>query len=111
MASLGQIFDASSVDPTSGYDVLPPAKYLAQIVNSEMRATKDGLGQYLFLEVDVIDGPYAWRKLFDRLRALATACIGSVDSSAPSSPRRSNVSCSSSSPEIETYRFSRRKMS
>ena len=70
MASLGQIFDASSVDPTSGYDVLPPAKYLAQIVNSEMRATKDGLGQYLFLEVDVIDGPYAGRKLFDRLNLI-----------------------------------------
>ena len=70
MASLGQIFDASSVDPTSGYDVLPPAKYLAQIVNSEMRATKDGLGQYLFVEVDVIDGPYSGRKLFDRLNLI-----------------------------------------
>ena len=67
MTSFGQIFDASSVDPSSGYDVLPQGKYLAQIVASEMRATKDGMGQYLYLEVSVIEGQYAGRKLFDRL--------------------------------------------
>ena len=67
MASFGQTFDASSIEPSSGYDVLPPGKYLSQIVASEMRATKDGLGQYLYLEVDVIEGQYAGRKLFDRL--------------------------------------------
>lgn len=67
MASFGQTFDASSVEPSTGYDVLPPGKYLAQIVASEMRATKDGHGQYLYMEVDVLDGKYAGRKLFDRL--------------------------------------------
>lgn len=67
MASFGHTFDASSVEPSNGYDVLPPGKYLSQIVASEMRATKDGHGQYLYLEVDVLDGKYAGRKLFDRL--------------------------------------------
>ena len=67
MASFGHTFDASTVEPNTGYDVLPPGKYLAQIVASEMRATKDGMGQYLYLEVDVIEGPYTGRKLFDRL--------------------------------------------
>lgn len=67
MASFGHTFDASSVEPSSGYDVLPPGKYLSQIVASEMRATKDGLGQYLYLEVDILEGQYAGRKLFDRL--------------------------------------------
>jgi hypothetical protein len=70
MASLGQTFDASSIDPTSGYDVLPPGKYPAQIVASEMRVTKDGHGQYLYLEVDILDGQYAGRKLFDRLNLI-----------------------------------------
>lgn len=70
MASFGQTFDASSVEPSSGYEVLPPGKYLAQIVASEMRATKDGMGQYLYLEVDVIEGQYAGRKLFDRLNLI-----------------------------------------
>ena len=67
MASLGQTFDASTVEPNSGFVVLPPGKYLAQITSSEMRATKDGQGQYLFLEVDILEGRYAGRKLFDRL--------------------------------------------
>jgi hypothetical protein len=67
MASFGQTFDASSVEPSSSYDVLPPGKYLGQIVASEMRPTKDGTGQYLYLEVDILEGQYAGRKLFDRL--------------------------------------------
>ena len=32
-----------------------------------MRPTKDGGGQYLWLELDVLEGPLAGRKLFDRL--------------------------------------------
>ena len=67
MASLGQTFDASAVEPSNNYDVLPPGKYLTQVIASEMRATKDGLGQYLYLELDVLEGQYTGRKLFDRL--------------------------------------------
>ena len=67
MASFGHTFDASQVEPNTPYDVLPPGKYLAQIVASEMRPTKDGMGQYLFLEIDILEGHYAGRKLFDRL--------------------------------------------
>lgn len=67
MASLGHTFDASTVDPTTPFEVLPPGQYRVQIVNSEMRVTKDGLGQYLYLELDVLEGTYAGRKLYDRL--------------------------------------------
>ncbi|WP_075220695.1 DUF669 domain-containing protein [Acuticoccus yangtzensis] len=67
MANLGTTFDASTVDPASTYEVLPPGKYTVQIVNSEMRPTSNGLGQYLWLELDVLDGEHAGRKLFDRL--------------------------------------------
>lgn len=66
MAAFTQTFDAHSVEPST-YDVYPAGKYLAQIVSSEMRPTKDGRGQYLFLELDLLEGPYAGRKLFDRL--------------------------------------------
>ncbi|MCW2311469.1 DUF669 domain-containing protein [Rhodoferax antarcticus] len=69
MASFGQTFDASAIEP-SNYEVFPPAKYPAQIVNSEMRATKDGMGQYLYLELDILEGPYAGRRLFDRLNLI-----------------------------------------
>lgn len=67
MASLGHTFDASTVQPNSVYEVLPPGRYLSQIVQSEMRPTKDGMGQYLYLEVDILEGQYQGRKLFDRL--------------------------------------------
>jgi hypothetical protein len=67
MADFGLTFDASQIEPNTGYDVLPPGKYLAQIVSSEMRPTKDGQGQYLFLEIDILDGQYRGRKLFDRI--------------------------------------------
>ncbi|MFM2005562.1 MAG: hypothetical protein RLZZ09_1217 [Pseudomonadota bacterium] len=67
MADFGHTFDASQVEPNTEYEVLPPGKYLAQIVNSEMRPTKDGLGAYLFLEIDILEGQYQGRKLFDRL--------------------------------------------
>ena len=40
MAALNQAFDASSVEPAAPFDVIPAGKYLAQIVNSEMRDTR-----------------------------------------------------------------------
>lgn len=67
MANLGTTFDATNIEPIKAYEVVPPGKYLAQIVNSETRVTKDGTGQYLWLELDVLDGPHKGRKLFDRL--------------------------------------------
>ena len=67
MASFGETFDATTVEPNSGYEVLPPGNYLVQIAASEMRATRDGAGQYLLLELDVLEGQYAGRKLFDRI--------------------------------------------
>ncbi len=66
MAILAQTFDANAVEP-SNFDVFPAGKYLSQIVSSEMRPTKDGRGQYLFLELDILEGLFAGRKLFDRL--------------------------------------------
>jgi hypothetical protein len=67
MANLGTTFDASTVDPSTTYEILPPGQYVVQIVQSEMRPTKSGTGQQLVLELDVLEGPQAGRKLFDRL--------------------------------------------
>lgn len=67
MAHLGATFDATTVDPAAGFELFPAGKYVVQIVGSEMRPTKDGGGQYLWLELDVLEGPLAGRKLFDRL--------------------------------------------
>jgi hypothetical protein len=67
MAQLNQTFDASGVDPTPAYELLPAGDYLAMIVDSELKATKAGDGQYLNLTLQVIDGPYKDRLFFDRL--------------------------------------------
>ena len=67
MARLGETFDATAVEPNKPLEPLPPGRDVVQIVNSEMRPTKDGMGQYLWLELDVLEGEYAGRKLFDRL--------------------------------------------
>jgi len=60
-------FDAHEVEPNVGFDPIPAGKYLAIIANSEMKPTKAGTGEYLELELEVIEGPYKGRKLWDRL--------------------------------------------
>ena len=67
MANLGTTFDASGIEPAKPFEVLPPGRYTAQIVDSDMRITKDGMGQQLYVEIDVLEGPHQGRKLFDRL--------------------------------------------
>lgn len=60
-------FDAHDVDPNVGFDPIPVGKYLAIITASEMKPTKAGTGEYLELELEVIEGPFKGRKLWDRL--------------------------------------------
>jgi hypothetical protein len=67
MASLGATFDATGIEPVKPLEVLPPGRYPAQIVKTDIRLTKDGMGQYLHVEMEVLEGPYKGRKLFDRL--------------------------------------------
>ena len=67
MARFDTAFDASGIEPTTAYEVLPAGKYRAQIVESEMRVTRNGMGQYLWLMLDILEGPHQGRKVFDQL--------------------------------------------
>jgi len=60
-------FDASTVEPTTAYEVLPAGEYQAMITDSEMKTTKNGNGEYLQLTVEIIDGEYKGRLLWERL--------------------------------------------
>lgn len=60
-------FNASEVEPTSNFEPLPAGKYLAAISDSEMKATKNGSGNYLQLTFTIIEGPYKNRVLWARL--------------------------------------------
>ena len=65
MAALN--FDAQTVEPNDSFDPLPNGDYLCIITTSEMKPTKASDGAYLELELQVIEGPYQGRKLWDRL--------------------------------------------
>jgi len=67
MANLGGTFDASQVEPSAPRELLPPGKYVAQIVKSEMKPTRSGDGQMLEIELDILEGAHSGRKLWDRL--------------------------------------------
>ena len=60
-------FDASTVEPSVGFDPIPAGMYIAAITESEMKRTKNGLGQYLKLTFTIIDGQYKGRKLWAQL--------------------------------------------
>lgn len=60
-------FDANKVDPNSEFEPIPAGKYLAVIVESEMKQTKAGTGSYLQLTHQIVDGPFKGRKVWSRL--------------------------------------------
>lgn len=60
-------FDATTVAPATAYTPLPKGTYLAMIIDSEMKPTKSGSGEYLMITLEILDGQYKGRKLFDRL--------------------------------------------
>ena len=66
MADLGG-FDASNVDPSSEFEPVPADKYLATIIESEMKPTKAGTGEYLQLTFEILAGEYRGRRLWSRL--------------------------------------------
>lgn len=67
MASLNGTFNANDVEPNAPRETLPPGDYVVQIVRSDMKATKNGAGQYLEIELTILEGSHINRKLFDRL--------------------------------------------
>jgi len=70
MAQLPGAFDATNVDTTDQFDVIDPGDYTVQVVQSEIRVTKAGTGQYIWLELDILDGQYQGRKLWDNVNII-----------------------------------------
>jgi hypothetical protein len=70
VAKLGGTFDASSVEPNAPLEPLPPGEYIARIVQSEMRVTKAGNGQLLWLDMEVLEGALKGRHLYDQLNLI-----------------------------------------
>jgi hypothetical protein len=66
MASLGH-FDASTVAPAQVLNAIPAGEYPAMVIDSQMKITKDGTGQYLELVLEIQEGLFKGRRLWDRL--------------------------------------------
>jgi Protein of unknown function (DUF669) len=67
MASLGATFDPNDVPQDErSFEPLPAGDYNCQITDSEIVETRTG-GEMLKLTLEVIDGPYANRKVWDNL--------------------------------------------
>lgn len=64
MATLN--FDASQVEPSTGKDPVPAGKYVAVITATQMKPTKNGAGQYLECEYQIVEGELKGRKLWSR---------------------------------------------
>ena len=67
MAKLHETFDASQHQANTPFEILPPGDYSIEIINSELRDTKAGTGQYLWIDTQVTDGPCSGRHVYDRL--------------------------------------------
>jgi len=67
MATLN--FNAAAVEPqeTKSFDAIPVGRYSAMIVDSEMKTTKAGTGQYLQLTFDILGPTHIGRKVWARL--------------------------------------------
>lgn len=62
-------FDARSYEPSASptRSPLPRAEYPAIVIDSALKTTKAGDGQYIELTIQVIDGEYSGRRIWDRL--------------------------------------------
>lgn len=67
MAQLGGMFDATQVEPQGDYSPIPPGDYTVQIVSSQMAETANRNGHMLKLELEILEGEHAGRRLYDRL--------------------------------------------
>lgn len=67
MGNLGEGFDASGVEPSKSFEPIPKGKYPVIVESSEMLPFKNAEGSKLALKLQIIDGEYKGRKLFDNL--------------------------------------------
>lgn len=67
MAELGMNFDANQVEPNQGFEPIPAGEYDVIIIDSKMKPTKANTGRYLELTLQVLNGPFQNRQLWDRL--------------------------------------------
>jgi hypothetical protein len=64
MASFGQTFEVDELPVNDSFDPIPPGWYTALITKSELKTTKNGLGQYINLRFDITGPSHQGRVVF-----------------------------------------------
>lgn len=59
--------DLSNVTERREYTPLPAGFYQMQVIDSLVKETKSGTGEYLELQMEIMDGEFAGRKYWERL--------------------------------------------
>jgi hypothetical protein len=59
--------DLTNVETSNGFDLLPKGRYTAMVVDTVLKPTKAGTGEYLEITLEIIDGNGRGRKVWDRL--------------------------------------------
>lgn len=68
MAFLDQAIDLSSLPQSEqSYELLPPGWYSASITKADLKATKDGAGQYIAIRYDITGPSHQGRVVFGNL--------------------------------------------
>lgn len=67
MASLGFTFDHTQVDTNDTFEPIPAGEYVVEVIDSDVRQTKSGSGEYISLTLRVIDGEYENRRIFTNI--------------------------------------------
>jgi hypothetical protein len=62
-------FDLSDYEykSSSSFEPLPPGDYTAIITDSNLKATKSGTGEYIALTMEIIEGKYSGRRIWENL--------------------------------------------
>lgn len=65
MAGLKEFYSVND-KPSTAADVLPAAEYVVKVVGGEMKDTKNRDGQYLEVDMEVVEGDYTGSVIRDR---------------------------------------------
>jgi hypothetical protein len=65
-------FDVSQYEAPqrTSYDPLPPGEYPAIVSQTDLKDTKAGTGQYIELTIQIIDGEFSGRRIWERLNVI-----------------------------------------
>lgn len=70
MVALPQTFNTADLPESSALPLIPPGNYKAVIVESELKPTSKGDGQFLALKVVLTEGQYANTEFIERLNII-----------------------------------------